>query len=91
LICCAPLSDLFDAAGHHVSMRVLVAEDELRPADATEGLAPGADDYLAKPFRFAELVARIEALARRALPSRPPVLRHMDRSWRPAPILMVRG
>ena len=36
--------------------------------DLIEGLALGADDYLAKPFRFAELVARIQALARRALP-----------------------
>ena len=46
--------------------------------DVVQGLALGADDYLAKPFRFAELVARIQALARRALPSRPPVLRHGD-------------
>jgi two-component system, OmpR family, response regulator VanR len=43
--------------------------------ELVEGLAIGADDYLTKPFRFEELVARIQALARRALPSRPPVLR----------------
>ncbi len=43
--------------------------------DLVEGLSLGADDYLAKPFRFVELVARIHALARRASPSRPPVLR----------------
>ncbi len=36
--------------------------------DLVEGLSLGADDYLAKPFRFAELVARIHALARRASP-----------------------
>src|SRR5205807_6352989 len=41
--------------------------------DVVEGLSLGADDYLAKPFRFAELVARIHALARRASPARPPV------------------
>ncbi len=38
----------------------------------------GADDYLAKPFAFAVLVARITALARRAQPSIPPVLEHDD-------------
>jgi two-component system, OmpR family, response regulator VanR len=46
--------------------------------DLVEGLSMGADDYLPKPFRFAELVARIHALARRATPSRPPVLVHDD-------------
>jgi DNA-binding response OmpR family regulator len=52
--------------------------------DVIEGLSLGADDYLPKPFRFAELVARIHALARRALPSRPPVLRHADLELDPA-------
>jgi DNA-binding response OmpR family regulator len=52
--------------------------------DLVEGLSLGADDYLAKPFRFAELVARIHALARRAAPSRPPVLRHGDIELDPA-------
>ena len=52
--------------------------------DLVEGLSIGADDYLPKPFRFAELVARIHALARRASPSRPPVLRHDDIDLDPA-------
>ncbi|KAB2342488.1 response regulator transcription factor [Actinomadura rudentiformis] len=42
--------------------------------DRVEGLSLGADDYLAKPFDFAELVARIRALGRRARPPIPPVL-----------------
>jgi DNA-binding response OmpR family regulator len=46
-------------------------------ADRVEGLNLGADDYLAKPFAFSELVARIRALARRS-PSTPPVLTRGD-------------
>jgi DNA-binding response OmpR family regulator len=40
------------------------------------GLSLGADDYLPKPFAFAELVARIRALTRRAQPALPPVMRN---------------
>jgi DNA-binding response OmpR family regulator len=45
--------------------------------DRVDGLNLGADDYLAKPFDFGELVARVLALGRRA-PSSPPVLRRHD-------------
>ncbi len=46
--------------------------------DRVDGLGIGADDYLPKPFAFAELVARIQALFRRAQPAIPPVLVHGD-------------
>ena len=59
--------------------------------DVIQGLSIGADDYLPKPFRFAELVARIRALARRSTPSRPPVLRHGDIELDPARRSVSRG
>jgi DNA-binding response OmpR family regulator len=47
-------------------------------AERVEGLSLGADDYLPKPFAFAELLARIRALARRAQPPTAPILEHGD-------------
>ena len=44
--------------------------------DRVEGLRLGADDYLPKPFDASELVARIQALSRRALRRQPPILTH---------------
>jgi hypothetical protein len=51
--------------------------DVLRGGEV-EGLDLGADDYLAKPFDFPVLVARVRALARRSHPVAPPVLRVAD-------------
>jgi DNA-binding response OmpR family regulator len=55
---------------------MLTAADGLD--DVVDGLTLGADDYLPKPFDFPVLTARIGALARRAHPAAPPVLRHDD-------------
>jgi DNA-binding response OmpR family regulator len=59
--------------------------------DLVEGLSLGADDYLAKPFRFAELVARIRALARRSVPRPPAVLCHVDIELDPGARRLTRG
>jgi len=59
--------------------------------DLVHGLSLGADDYLSKPFRFAELVARVRALGRRAMPRNPPVLRHRDLELDPAARRLTRG
>jgi DNA-binding response OmpR family regulator len=54
--------------------RVLMLTAASTVADRVDGLGLGADDYLPKPFDFAELVARIRALARRSVHAIPPVL-----------------
>jgi DNA-binding response OmpR family regulator len=56
----------------NVRVLLLTAAGGIR--DRVDGLALGADDYLTKPFAFAELVARIQALARRSTPAVQPVL-----------------
>src|SRR5262245_62266987 len=53
--------------------RILMLTAAAAVDDRVDGLNLGADDYLGKPFAFAELVARVSALARRS-PSAPPVL-----------------
>jgi DNA-binding response OmpR family regulator len=58
--------------------RVLMLTAAADSADLVDGLALGADDYLGKPFDFPVLVARVRALARRAHPVAPPVLRAGD-------------
>lgn len=56
--------------------RILMLTAAATIGDTVDGLSIGADDYLAKPFAFAELVARIRTLCRRAQPTIPPVVRH---------------
>jgi len=51
-----------------IDLRVLILTSHNTIEDRVEGLATGADDYLGKPFSFAELLARIDALLRRFLP-----------------------
>jgi DNA-binding response OmpR family regulator len=65
------------AAGRS-SSRVLMLTAASTVADRVEGLGLGADDYLPKPFDFAELVARIRAIGRRPEVSLPPVLERGD-------------
>ncbi|RLU81807.1 DNA-binding response regulator [Streptomyces griseocarneus] len=58
--------------------RVLMLTAAGRLGDKVEGLGLGADDYLAKPFDFPELVARLRALYRRSPLSHAPVLTFAD-------------
>ena len=60
------------AEGRRAGILMLTASGEVE--SRVEGLRLGADDYLPKPFAFDELVARIQALARRSQPPVPPTL-----------------
>jgi DNA-binding response OmpR family regulator len=59
--------------------------------ELVQGLSLGADDYLTKPFRFAELVARLHALGRRTGEARPPVLSAGDVELDPAARIATRA
>jgi DNA-binding response OmpR family regulator len=56
-------------------VRILMLTASGAVHERVAGLGLGADDYLSKPFDYAELVARVRALGRRNRPSLPPVLR----------------
>ncbi len=62
--------------GIYIPVLMLTARDTV--ADRVSGLRSGADDYLVKPFAFAELLARIDALARRAGPQAEPAVLAFD-------------
>jgi DNA-binding response OmpR family regulator len=63
-------------AGTNTPILLLTARDAV--ADRVTGLDAGADDYLTKPFAFAELLARLRALARRPPDTLDPLLRAGD-------------
>ena len=65
-------------AAEQPETKVLMLTAARSTDDLVAGLSLGADDYLPKPFRFAELVARLRALARRSGAARPPVLEAGD-------------
>jgi DNA-binding response OmpR family regulator len=73
------------------SARILMLTAATSVEDRVEGLSIGADDYLPKPFAFAELVARIQALGRRSGPAVPPVLVHGDLQLDPARRVVTRA
>src|ERR1700677_4494524 len=64
--------------------RVLMLTAAATIEDRVDGLGLGADDYLPKPFAFAELVARLRALLRRNQPALAPVLTSGDLRLDPA-------
>jgi DNA-binding response OmpR family regulator len=69
---------------HGATTRILMLTASGTIAERVEGLGLGADDYLPKPFAYAELVARIRAVGRRVRPATPPVLVHGDLRLDPA-------
>lgn len=83
--CCARLRD----AEIWAPILMLTARDSV--SDRIAGLDAGADDYLAKPFAFGELAARLRALARRTAPVRPVVLECGNLRLDPATLTAYRG
>jgi two-component system OmpR family response regulator len=77
------------AGGQWAPVLLLTARADVE--DRVEGLDAGADDYLTKPFSFAELLARLRALARRPPLERPAVLEVGDLRLDPATRQVWRG
>ena len=67
-----------------IDARVIMLTAAAEISDRVDGLNLGADDYLPKPFAFEELRARVQALARRSGPARPPVLQRAGVTLDPA-------
>ena len=77
------------ASGVWAPVLMLTARDSVE--DRVAGLDTGADDYVVKPFAFAELLARLRALVRRGEPERPNVLAVGDLLLDPATREVRRG
>ena len=75
----------------HAEARVLMLTAASTIADRVEGLELGADDYLPKPFEFAELVARVRALGRRPGAAVPPKLQRGELTLDSARRVAFRG
>jgi DNA-binding response OmpR family regulator len=76
---------------HTIDTPVLLLTARDSVADKVTGLDQGADDYLAKPFAFEELLARVRALLRRSSQRRAPVLQLTDLKLDPATREVTRG
>jgi len=76
-------------AGLHVPILLLTAKDAIE--DRVRGLNAGADDYLTKPFAFAELLARLHALLRRSELTRPVLLTVADLTLDPRSHVVMRA
>jgi len=71
--------------------RVLMLTAASTVKERVDGLGLGADDYLPKPFDFAELVARVRALGRRSAAPLPPTLEAADLTLDPSRLVAFRG
>jgi len=89
----AELLDLLRKRGHDIPVVLVTIRDAAE--DRIRALRLGADDYLVKPFRFEELLARLRAVTRRSLGDRPvrigtleidPRARHVTRAGEPVPL-----
>jgi DNA-binding response OmpR family regulator len=78
-------------AASECNSRVIMLTAATTIEEKVDGLGLGADDYLAKPFHFAELVARVRALGRRSHPAAPPALAHGNLVLDPARRVVTRG
>ncbi|MEZ5323342.1 MAG: response regulator transcription factor [Microthrixaceae bacterium] len=76
---------------HRRPCRILMLTASAQVEDLVGGFELGADDYLGKPFAFAELMARLRALGRRADPYGPRLLRCGDLELDPGRMLARRG